>query len=81
VVVSGGKTPENGRKLETVIRVIISDAGILAVPARTDHNQENSDTGYDHRITASTFLPFSRVFPLEPARTLSPGFSIAVLTI
>jgi hypothetical protein len=34
---------------------------------------ENPAIGYDHRITASTFLPFSGVFPSEPARMLSPG--------
>jgi hypothetical protein len=40
--------------------VIISDGGFLVLPDRTDHNHENSVTGYDHRIPASTFLPFSR---------------------
>jgi hypothetical protein len=45
--------------------VIISGGGILPVPARTDHNRENPAIGYDYRITASTFLPFSGVFPSE----------------
>jgi hypothetical protein len=36
--------------------------------------RENPATGYDHRITASTFLPFYGVFPSELARTLSPGY-------
>jgi hypothetical protein len=39
----------------------------------SDWNRENPVTGYDHRITASTFLPFFEVFPLDPTRTLSPG--------
>jgi hypothetical protein len=43
--------------------VIVYGSGILSVPARTDHNRENPAIGYDHRITASTFLPFSGVFP------------------
>jgi hypothetical protein len=34
---------------------------------RTDHNRGNPATEYDHRITASTFLPFSGVF--LPERT------------
>jgi hypothetical protein len=38
-------------------------------------NSKNSAIGYEHRIIASAFLPFSGVFPLEPARTLSPGNS------
>jgi hypothetical protein len=38
--------------------LIISGGGILPVPARTNHNRKNPATGYDHRITASIFLPF-----------------------
>jgi len=31
----------------------------------SSHNRENPAIGYDHRITAFTFLPFSGVFPSE----------------
>jgi hypothetical protein len=54
--------------------VIISDGGILAVPAKTNHNRENSATGYDHRIPDSAFQSLSEVFPPKPARTLSSGY-------
>jgi hypothetical protein len=54
--------------------VIISYGGILAVPARTNHTCENPATGYEHRITASTFLTFFGVSAPEPARTLSSGY-------
>jgi hypothetical protein len=47
--------------------VIMSGGGILPVPARTDHNCDNPATGYDQRITASTFLQFSGVFAPETA--------------
>ncbi len=47
--------------------MIISGDRILSVPVRTDHNRENPATGYDHCITAATFLPFSGVFPRVPA--------------
>jgi hypothetical protein len=36
-------------------------------------NRQKPATGYDHRITASTFLPFSGVFQHDTTRTLSPG--------
>jgi hypothetical protein len=29
-------------------------------------NRENPTRGYDHWITASTFLPFSGIFPQDP---------------
>ncbi len=51
--ISAGKTPENGRKVE------ISGGGNLAVMVGSYWNRGNPITGYDHRITASTFLPFS----------------------
>ncbi len=47
--------------------VIISGDGILSVLVRTDHNCENLAAEYDHRITASTFPPFSGVFLPEAA--------------
>ncbi len=63
-----GKTPENGRNM-----VIISGGGILKVMIGSGWNWEKPATVYDHRITASTFLPFSGVFSPDPARALSPG--------
>ncbi len=45
--------------------MIISGGGILLVPAITNHNRKNPATGSDHRIIASTVLPFSGVFPPE----------------
>jgi len=50
-----GKTSENGSSNT----LIISGGGILPVPARINHNSKNPATGYNHCITASTFLPFS----------------------
>jgi hypothetical protein len=55
--------------------VITSGGGILAIVVGYDWSQENPATGYDHRITASTFLPLSRVFPPNPPRTLLPGLA------
>jgi hypothetical protein len=48
--------------------------GILAVMVSSGWGRQNPATGYDHCITASTFLPFSGVFSPAPVRTLSPGF-------
>jgi hypothetical protein len=60
--------------------MISSGCGILQVPAEINHNRENPTAGYDHRIPASTFLPFSGVFPPKTAtfpRVLAgnPGYS------
>jgi hypothetical protein len=69
VVVSGGRTPENGSSNT----VIISGSRILAVMVGSGWNRKNSATRYDHCITASTFLSFSGVFPTDPVGILSPG--------
>jgi hypothetical protein len=53
--------------------VIISGGGILAVMVGSGWKRENPATGYDHRITASTFVPFSGVSLTDPTRTLSHG--------
>jgi hypothetical protein len=45
--------------------VIISGGGIHSDLVKTHHNCENPATRYDYRIPASTFLPFSGVFPPE----------------
>jgi hypothetical protein len=62
------KTPENGRNT-----VIIFGGGILKVMVGSGWNWEKPATGYDHRIIASTFLPFSVVFSPDLTRVLSPG--------
>jgi hypothetical protein len=41
--------------------MIISGGGILAIPAKIGHTRENPAIGYDHRVTGSTFQPFSGV--------------------
>jgi hypothetical protein len=75
VVVSGWKTLENGRKVEGGSRntVIISGGGILKFMVGSGWNWENPATEYNHRITASTLLPFSGVFQPDLVCTLSPG--------
>ncbi len=50
--------------------MIIFGGGILKVMVGSGWNWKNPATGYDHRITASTFLPFSGFFPPDLTRTL-----------
>ncbi len=57
----------------------ISGSGILAVIVGSSWSWENPATEYDHRITASTLIPFSAVFLPDPARSLSPGESFQIL--
>ncbi len=67
---------ENSRKWQdngSSNTVIISRGEILAFMVSSGWNRKKPDTGYDHRITAYTFLPFSGIFPPDPARTLSSG--------
>ncbi len=54
------------------ITAIIPCGGILTFMAGSGWKRQNLTTGYNHRITASTFLPFSDVFQQDPTRTLSP---------
>jgi len=53
---SGGKTPDNSKKMEAVIRWRDSS-----------DSRYTPTSGYDHRITASAFLIFSGAFPPETA--------------
>ncbi len=59
--------------------VIMTSGGILAVMVVSGQSRENPASGYDHRIAASTFLPFSEVFSPHPARKLSPGYVIKMI--
>jgi len=59
-------------------KVVISGGGILAVMVGSGWTRENPATGYDHHSTASTFLPFFRVFPPDSAHTLSLGKDVDV---
>ncbi len=59
-------------------KIVISGGAIPAIMFGSDWTRENPATGYDHHSTASTFLPFFRVFPPGPARTLSPEKDVDV---